>query len=503
MPTGKPPNGSKKSHRSVEANVQAGLEWARRRDVPDVLWWKDFAAHPAATADSVERRVSEGRVPGAVCSFPLPKPGKDELRRLAHLHPMDDLRLRLLVDRMLKKASLQVHARAFGARLVSGPPGWEIESSNRAWQDLRDCASAMIASGRFATLVKCDVRRCYPSITADAVQQALVWQGFDAKRIAPLVEMLRALLFVGAPKGLPIGPEASAVVAGLVLGVVDQAMANAGLAHLRYSDDSFVLVPHGASTTHAYDTYCEALGSIGLEPNSAKYEEHSVDDGSAWSAVQDPTVSALQCYPTPFGDDRHLVAALAEELNRDQPNWTAVSFCIGSLRYRRSPCALPKIYDCPEVLLNLPRQVGRYLSELAENRPTRREVDQDWLVERATADHGDFGLAAQLHACEAASRVGLGKANRQRLEEVVTASSDSAVRQGPVRAAAARAWTQSRAYRRGRAEDLAQEFGDYNIRRSLIDAIANKSQGSRRTRSFRQKMWSADQDLQPVLEGLR
>ena len=73
----------------------------------------------------------------------------------------------------------------------------------------------------------------------------------------------------------------------------------------------------------------------------------------------------------------------------------------------------------------------------------------------------------------------------------------------PVRTAAAHAWAQSRAYRRRRAEDLAEEFGHYNIRRALIDAIATKCQRSSKTRSFRQKMWSADHDLEPILERLR
>lgn len=503
MQTGSPLNGSERSCRRVEANVHAGREWVRRRDLPDVLGWKDFADHPVATRDSLCRRASEGRVPGAVCSFPLPKPGKDELRRLAHLHPLDDLQMRMLVDRLLNKVPLRVHPHAFGARLVSGPPGWKIESSNRAWQDLRDCASAMIASERYATLVKCDIRRCYPSITAEVVERALAWQGFDAKLTRPLVAMLSGLQLVGSPKGLPIGPDASAVIAGLVLGVVDRAMADAGLSHLRYSDDSFIFVPNGADTTHAYDVYCGALDSIGLEPNPDKYEEYSVGDGSAWSAVQDPTVSELQHYGAPLGNHRHLVAALDEELSRDQPNWKAVSFCIGGLRYRRSVCALSRVYDRPEVFLNLPRQVGRYLTELSEDGRTRHEVDQDWLVEQATSDRGDLGLAAQLHACDAASRVGLGEVNGQRLEETVIASSAVAARLGPVRAAAARAWGQSSAFRQRRAEDLAQEFGSYDIRRALIDAIATRSQGSRRTRSFCQKMWSADHDLQPVLEGLR
>ncbi len=503
MQTNRSSNNDGLSPRSVEANVQAGRKWACRRDLPDVLGWKDLADHPGATFNALSRRVSEGRVPGAVSSFPLPKPGKCEMRGLAHLHPLDDLQMRLLVDRMLNEVSVHVHPHAFGARLESGPPGWQIEPSNRAWEHLREAASELIASGRYETLVKCDVRRCYPSITADVIERALSGQGLDVKRVDPLVEMLRGLLRVGSPKGLPIGPEASAVIAGLVLGVVDRAVAEAGMAHLRYSDDSFIFVPNGTATAQAYEVYSQALDKVGLKPNLDKFEEHPVGDGSAWSAVQDPTVSALQYYRVFVDDERHLLAALDAELLREQPNLRVVSFCVGSLRYRRSPCALPRIYENPAVLLDLPTQTGRYLSELCDNEPTRHEVDQDWLVEQAMAELGDAGLAAQLQVCNVASRVRLGEANGRCLEEIVTASSGGSTQRAPLRAFAAHAWAQSHAYRRRRAEDLALEFAHYDIRRALVEGIATKGQPSRKTRSFHQKMWSADHDLEPVLEGLR
>lgn len=502
MHKGEPPNDGEESLRSVEANVQAGLEWARRRDVPDVLGWKDLADHPAATCRTLGRRVSEERAPGAVCGFPLPKPGKDELRRLACLHPLDDLYLRLLVDRMLDNASFHLHRYAFGARLANSPPGWQIESRNPEWRALRDRAHQMVASGRYATLVKCDVRRCYPSITAEVVEKALVWHGLDAKRVDPLVRLLRGLRLVGSPKGLPIRPDSSAVIACLVLGVADRALADAGLAHLRYSDDCFIFVPHGADPAHAYDIYGQALDSIGLEPNSDKYEEHSVEDGSAWSAVQDPTVSELQCGPARFEDTQHLVAALEEELDRDEPNWRAVSFCIGGLRHRRSPYALPQIYGDTRVLLNLPTQAGRYVTALCDHSPTRLKVDQDWLAEQATTDRGDGGLAAQMQMCRAASRVRLGKSNGQRFGEIATASTDFAGQRLPLRAAASQAWAQSESYKQRRAEEMAHEFGHYDIRRALIGSIAAKSQSSRRTRAFHQTMRSIDPDLEPVLEGL-
>lgn len=87
---------------------------------------------------------------------------------------------------------------------------------------------------------------------------------------------------------------------------------------------------HGADPAHAYDVYGQALDLIGLEPSADKYEEHSVADGSAWAAVPDPTISGLQRGPTRFGDTGRLVAALGEELDKEQPNWRVFSYCIGA-----------------------------------------------------------------------------------------------------------------------------------------------------------------------------
>lgn len=481
----------------VQANVLAGAENTRQRDLPDVLGWKDFSDHPRATRDSLARRVAEDQVPGPAASFPLPKPGKGELRRMAHLHPLDELQMRLLVDRLLATRPHRFQRHSFGARLSVAPPGWVIEPSKHAWESLRWEASRLIASGRYATMIKCDVRSCYPSITADVVEQALAGSGYCPRDIAPIVRLLRELPLVGAPKGLPIGPEASAVIADLVLDAVDQAFAESEFAHLRYSDDSFIFVPNGACPDVAYETYRQALLAIGLQPNAEKRSEHPVEDGSAWSVVQDPTVSTLLRGGFRDCDAGTLVSTLDAEIETEQPNWNAVSFCLGSLRYRRSPLALPRIYGQPEIALNIPRQVGSYLCELSH------DVDPDWLINQATTARGDTGLATQLHMCRVASRVKLGEVNGHRLEEVATASPDHEAQRAPVRAFAAQAWTHSDAYRPKRAEEIALHLGHYDTRRALINAIASTGQSSRRIRSFRQKMWSADSDLEPALEGLR
>ena len=486
----------------IHANVQAGLENARLRDLPDVLDWKDLAEQPEATFEVLQRRQAEGRVPGAVNRFPLPKPGKDELRRLAHVHPLDELRLRVFVDQLLDGITRPAHDGAYGARLVNGPPGWKIESSKNAWRSLRRQASNLIACGRYSTLVKCDVRRCYPSMSMQVIERALVWHGVDAKQSEPIVELLSELQLVGAPKGLPVGPEASAVIASLVLGVVDSTLRQAGITHLRYSDDSFIFVPNGSDARPVHETYCEALGSVGLEPNADKYEEHSVNDGSAWAAVQDPKISDLLHDHNPVGDDRRLVEGIEEELVNARPNWTAVSFCLGGLRYRNNPQALSLICEHPRIFQTLPRQTARYLIQMCEQDANRLQVDQDWVVEQATTDQGDKGLAAQLHACRVAARLKVGEPNGNCVESIIAEADRFEAQRTPLRAAAALAWGSSFAFRQHRAEEFALEVGNYDLRRALVAAVAGRVAKGRKTRAFHQKLRSADRDLEPVLMRL-
>ncbi|WP_428115097.1 hypothetical protein [Candidatus Poriferisodalis sp.] len=336
----------------------------------------------------------------------------------------------------------------------------------------------------------------------EVIERALIYQGVDSKQSRPVLELLDGLQSVGAPPGLPIGPEASAVVAGLVLGVVDSKLKDAGIAHLRYSDDIFIFVPEGLSPRTANKTFCEALDLVGLAPNTDKYEEHSVHDGSAWSAVQDPKVSDLQHDPNPAGDGRHLVEGIEEELESGRPNWTAVSFCLGGLRYRNNPQALSLICERPQIFQTLPRQTARYLTQMCDDKVNRKQIDQDWMVEQATTDRGDKGLAAQLHACRVAARLKVGEPNGNCVESIIAEADRFEAQRTPLRAAAALAWGSSFAFRQHRAEEFALEVGNYDVRRVLVAAVAGRVAKGRKTQAFHQKLRSADRDLDPVLSRL-
>ncbi|HKN80818.1 MAG TPA: RNA-directed DNA polymerase, partial [Actinomycetota bacterium] len=68
-------------------------------------------------------------------------------------------------------------------------------------------------------------------------------------------------------EGLPVGPDASAVLANAVLSQVDRTLRDAGVEHLRWVDD---VVLSGGDVSSALSVFRTALATIGLRPNDAK-----------------------------------------------------------------------------------------------------------------------------------------------------------------------------------------------------------------------------------------
>ena len=77
---------------------------------------------------------------------------------------------------------------------------------------------------------------------------------------------LAALERIGV-EGLPVGPDASAVLANAVLAQVDRTLRDAGVEHLRWVDD---VVLSGGDASAALSVFRTALAKIGLRPNEAK-----------------------------------------------------------------------------------------------------------------------------------------------------------------------------------------------------------------------------------------
>ncbi len=114
-----------------------------------------------------------------------------------------------------------------------------------------------------------DVRECYASIGPSVVQDQLASLGTPSG-IASEVGRWLELLGDAGVVGLPIGPEASVVLADAVLLAGDIALRTSGIAHLRWVDDVVIASPDARSAVRALDRLRRAWSTVGLEINDAK-----------------------------------------------------------------------------------------------------------------------------------------------------------------------------------------------------------------------------------------
>lgn len=146
---------------------------------------------------------------------------------------------------------------------------WRVEPPElrlRPWRaERRIFAARLVALARRGEAVAfVDVRRCFDSISAERVGETLRGLGVAA---AGEVERLLLALRPEGVRGLPVGPDPSAVLANAVLTPVDRALERAGIPHLRWVDD---VVMAAADPEAALDVARSALGRIGLRLNERK-----------------------------------------------------------------------------------------------------------------------------------------------------------------------------------------------------------------------------------------
>jgi hypothetical protein len=120
-----------------------------------------------------------------------------------------------------------------------------------------------------SAVVFTDVARCYGSIGPDAVGDALSACRVPDVLNRRIVAMVDVFPRVGV-NGLPVGPNASAVLANAVLSAVDVALDGTRLRWLRWVDDIVVALEEDHQADEALAAVDAALASVGLERNHVK-----------------------------------------------------------------------------------------------------------------------------------------------------------------------------------------------------------------------------------------
>jgi hypothetical protein len=212
-----------------------------------------------------------------VSTYEVPKPAGGR-RLITVLAPVEDARYRAAVAAVAGLIERRLGPEAMANR-ARGHPELSLQPWEPAWRTfVRTCGE--IAAGERGVM-RLDVRECYPSIRPEVVEGVLRTLG---ARIEQIRRIRRALdrIGEGGVRGLPIGPDASAVLANGVLRTLDGALHEAGRPFVRWVDDAWVGVESRPHAQRVRDNVHRALRSVGLELNDDKTEVLDRADAQAW-----------------------------------------------------------------------------------------------------------------------------------------------------------------------------------------------------------------------------
>lgn len=137
-------------------------------------------------------------------------------------------------------------------------------------------------------LLLADVRDCYPSIRPPTVEDRLLAIGCPHAAVRDVVHLLSDFESEGV-RGLPVGPEPSAVLANAVLAVGDDAVARCGAPHLRWVDDFVVFADDCDHALSALGALRAALAQVGLSLSGTKTQvvedQGAIRKAMAFSAI--------------------------------------------------------------------------------------------------------------------------------------------------------------------------------------------------------------------------
>ncbi|MGZ8578296.1 MAG: RNA-directed DNA polymerase [Actinomycetota bacterium] len=186
------------------------------------------------------------------------------IRWLAVLDPITDRRLRDAVRPTVAQIERMLDPGVMGNR--AGPNGRvrPLVPARHRWNR----RMVQIATGR-GTVLYSDVEACYPSITAEVVAHALSRSGIASPPVRAITEVLESLEREGL-RGLPVGPEASAILANAVLAGADLAARHAGAGVVRWVDDVALVGPDRRTVLRSFDAWAKHLATLGLRPHDGK-----------------------------------------------------------------------------------------------------------------------------------------------------------------------------------------------------------------------------------------
>lgn len=312
---------------NTAAHARVGGSWMMQdAECPDHVGWKDFSWASSLTATAIDERLRRGIEFGSKWYISLLKPKGGEYRKYAALHGIDTLALRMLVGERALLGDSRLGHGVKGHRISGLEDGASYLVNKRyGYQNRRREFDNLTKLGSFEGLLILDVKDYFPSLSPDVVINS--WDQLNPKYGSVLLQYLESFGNGDSKRGLPIGNEASSVLANQVLIPVDRILSREGLGFYRFTDDYSILVKSDTDVRGLVEEIAQELEEMGLALNMNKML-HLSEEKEARAIMFDPEIEKLTSVP------KSQISSLATELLRselesDEPSAARLNFCAG------------------------------------------------------------------------------------------------------------------------------------------------------------------------------
>lgn len=214
----------------------------------------------------------------------LPKGGPFDFRRCALIHPLDTIKYLALV---LTFADELEHTRPAKAKKVVfsyrfRPKKGYLFDPKYNITSFKKYVSKKVRQKVVNILVHCDIANFYDRINLHRLESILLSRGFDKVRIKQLNELL--LFWANRDSySLPVGSNASRILAEAALSEVDNYLLSIGVKFCRFVDDYRLFAPDALTAHYWLTQLIERLWTEGLTINQRKTK---IEDVSGLTQIE-------------------------------------------------------------------------------------------------------------------------------------------------------------------------------------------------------------------------
>ena len=189
-----------------------------------------------AVADHLQAYRAEVEELAPLQPFPYPKTNST-LRWLHIAGPEELIVLRTAAGHVVRSTDPLLSRCVHSNRLDRRYRSWRFRDYKKAWLRFINRGISLLDGHRHSGMYRTDIEGYYPTVDLERVQSVMQEYGCLIPAATLILKVLQKWQLRDGLRGLPIGPEVSAVIGNFLLHPADRSLEASGYAYARWSDD--------------------------------------------------------------------------------------------------------------------------------------------------------------------------------------------------------------------------------------------------------------------------